>query len=90
MSETVSGDISLVKMGIHSGLGNVGHRVVGRVGGDGGAEGLGLGVAPDLTLVGLGDRHMGGLATAVASTVAGQELARGSGHKGGEANKSLE
>ena len=90
MSETVSGDISLVKMGIHSGLGNVGHRVVGRVGGDGGAESLGLGVAPDLTLVGLGDRHMGGLATAVASTVAGQELARGSGHKGGEANKSLE
>ena len=70
MSETVSGDISLVKMGIHSGLGNVGHRVVGRVGGDGGAESLGLGVAPDLTLVGLGNRRMGGLATAVASTVA--------------------
>ena len=90
MSETVSGDIYLVKMGLHSGLGNVGHRVVVRVGGDGGAESLGLGVAPDLTLVGLGDRHMGGLATAVASTVAGQELARGSGHKGGEANKSLE
>ena len=90
VSETVSEDSSLAKMGSHSGLGNVGHRVVGRVGGDGGAEGLGLGVAPDLTLVGLGDRHMGGLATAVASTVAGQELARGSGHKGGEANKSLE
>ena len=32
----------------------------------------------------------GGRATAVASAVAGQELARGSGHKGGEANKSLE
>ena len=66
----MSGDISLVKMGIHSGLGSVGHRVVGRVGGDGGAKSLGLGVAPDLTLVGLGDRLMGGLATAVASTVA--------------------
>ena len=87
---TVSEDSSLVKMGIHSGLGNVGHRVVGRVGGDGGAKSLGLGVAPDLTLVGFGDRHLGGLATAVASSVAGQELARGSGHKGGEANKSLE
>ena len=50
VSEIVSGDISLVKMGIHSGLGNVGHRVVGRVGGNGGAKSLGLGVVPDLVL----------------------------------------
>ena len=50
--------------------------------------GLGLGVAPDLTLVGLGDRDVGGLSTTVAHSVA-EQLGGGGCHQGREANEGL-
>ena len=91
-------DSSLAEVGSHTVGGSVGHRVVAGVGGDGGAKGLGLGVRPDLALVRLGHRHMRGLATAVADTVAdnsvgqavvGQQLGGCGRHQGGDSNESL-
>ena len=68
------------------------------MGGDGGSEGLGLGVAPHLTLVRLGHGHMRGLAATIADGVANvakvasvvtNQLGGGGCHQGGDADESL-
>jgi len=68
------------------------------VGGDGGSEGLGLGVAPHLTLVRLGHGHMRGLSATIADGMAdvadvanmvANQLGGGGRHQGGDANESL-
>ena len=65
------------------------------MGGDGGSEGLGLGVAPHLTLVRLGHRHVRGLSTTIAHGVAdmanmvANQLGGGGCHQGGDADESL-
>ena len=65
------------------------------MGGDGGSEGLGLGVAPHLTLVGLGHRHVRGLSTTVAhgmadmASMVANQLGGGGRHQGGDAHESL-
>merc|ERR1712112_652780 len=61
-------------------LSSTGHRIMGSHRGDGGAEGLGLTVAPNLTLVGLGYGLVGDLTTSIAVS---QELGGGGSHKGG-------
>merc|ERR1719347_1730956 len=58
-------------------LSSTGHRIVGSHRGDGGAEGLGLTVAPDLTLVGLGYGLMGDLTTSISMS---QQLGGGCSH----------
>jgi len=67
-------------------LSSTGHRIMGSHRGDGGAEGLGLTVAPDLTLVGLGYGLVGDLTTSIAVS---QELGGGGSHKGGTDDESL-
>ena len=65
------------------------------MGGDGGSEGLGLGVAPHLTLVRLGHGHMRGLSATIAdgmadvANVVANQLGGGGRHQGGDANESL-
>ena len=58
-------------------LSSTGNRIMGGHRGDGGAEGLGLTVAPDLTLVGLGYGLVRDLTTSIAMS---QQLGGGCSH----------